>query len=286
MTNTPTPLVRSVALVLVLLALLGLVARQTRLLDRFFVFFPEREIARTPGDGDVEYEDAFFSTSDGVRLHGWFVPSDSETILIWFHGNAGNISHRLENLLMLKQRMGLNIFIFDYRGYGRSEGSPSEKGMYLDAEAALGYLRSRPAHDRGRRLVLFGRSLGAAVAVEMATRHESDALVIESPFTSVREMARRAYPFLPSALLTVPLRSRFDSLSKIADVHTPVLVLHGNMDEIVPYEEGRKLFEAANQPKHFYTIEGAAHNNTYMVGGSAYFDALKTFIDDPENECP
>ena len=280
MTNTLTSLTRSVAVVL--LALLGLVARQTKLLDRYFVFFPEREIVRTPGDVDVKYEDVFFPTSDGVRLNGWFVPSESETTLVWFHGNAGNISHRLENLLMLKHRLGLNIFIFDYRGYGRSEGSPSEKGMYLDAEAALEFLSSRPAPDGGRKLVFFGRSLGAAVAVEMATRHETDALVLESPFTSVRAMARRAYPFLPAGLLVLPLRSRFDSLAKIADVRTPVMVLHGDMDDIVPFEEGRKLYDAANQPKRFYTIEGAAHNDTYVIGGSAYFDALKAFIDDPD----
>ena len=284
MANTLTSLARSVAVVLVLLTLLGLVGRQTKLLDRYFVFFPEREIVRTPGDVGVEYDDAFFSTSNGVRLHGWFVPAESETTLVWFHGNAGNISHRLENLLMLKHRLGINIFIFDYRGYGQSEGSPSEKGMYLDAEAALEYLSSRPAPDGGRRLVFFGRSLGAAVAVDIATRHEADALVLESPFTSVREMAGRAYPFLPATLLTAPLRSRFDSLAKIADVHTPVMVLHGDMDDIVPFEEGRKLYEAANQPKRFYTIKGAAHNDTYVIGGSDYFDALKAFIDDPSGE--
>ena len=274
----------SVALALALLALLGLVARQTRLLDRYFVFFPERELVRTPGDAGVEYEDAFFTTSDGVRLHGWFVPSQGDTTLVWFHGNAGNISHRLENLLILRRSLGLDIFIFDYRGYGMSEGSPSEKGMYRDAEAALEYVSSRSTPGGDRRLVLFGRSLGAAVAVEMATRHEVDAVVLESPFTSVRRMAGRAYPFLPSALLTAPLRSRFDSLSKIGRVHSPLLVLHGDMDDIVPFEEGRTLYAAANEPKRFYTIKGASHNDTYVLGGTAYFDTLKAFIEDPGGE--
>ncbi|MCH8206390.1 MAG: alpha/beta hydrolase [Chloroflexi bacterium] len=275
---------RSIALALVLLALLGLVARQMKLLDRYFIFFPERELVRTPGDVDVEYEEAFFSTSDGVRLHGWFVPSQSDTTLVWFHGNAGNISHRLENLLMLRHTLGLDIFIFDYRGYGMSEGSPSEKGMYRDAEAALEYVGRRSAPGEDRRLVLFGRSLGAAVAVEMATRHQVDALVLESPFRSVRLMAGRVYPFLPSALLTAPFQSRFDSLSKIGRVNSPVMVLHGDMDDIVPLEEGQKLYEAANEPKRFYTIEGAGHNDTYVLGGSAYFDALKAFIEDPTGE--
>ena len=284
MINALIKIARGIALAVLLLTVAGLVGWQTKLLDRYFIFFPERELVRTPGDVDVEHEDASFTTSDGVRLHGWFVPSQSDTTLVWFHGNAGNISHRLENLLMLQHRLGLNIFIFDYRGYGLSDGSPSEKGMYLDAEAALEYVISRPTAGADQRLVFFGRSLGAAVAVEMATRHQVDAVVLESPFTSVREMASRAYPFLPAGLLVLPFRSRFDSLSKIGNVHSPVMVLYGDMDEIVPFKVGRKLYEAANGPKRFYAIEGASHNDTYFMGGSAYFDSLKDFIENPTGE--
>ncbi len=273
-------MVRGASLALVLMALLGLGARQTNLLDRYFVFFPDRQIHRTPGDVGLQYEDVFFTTSDDVRLHGWFIPSDSDTTLVWLHGNAGNISHRVDNLLMINRMLGVNVFIIDYRGYGRSDGAPSEKGLYRDAEAALAYLGSRPqtADDR---LVFFGRSLGASVAVELATRVEPHALILESPFTSVREMARLSYPFIPATLLTLPVRSRFDSLAKISSVHAPVMILHGDMDDTVPIEIARRLYDAANEPKRFYTIEGAGHNDTYAVGGAAYFDALKTFIDDP-----
>ena len=273
-------MVRGASLALVLMALLGLAARQTNLLDRYFVFFPDRQIHRTPGDVGLQYEDVFFTTSDDVRLHGWFIPSDSDTTLVWLHGNAGNISHRVDNLLMINRMLGVNVFIIDYRGYGRSDGAPSEKGLYRDAEAALAYLGSRPqtADDR---LVFFGRSLGASVAVELATRVEPHTLILESPFTSVREMARLSYPFIPATLLTLPVRSRFDSLAKISSVYAPVMILHGDMDDTVPIEIARRLYDAANEPKRFYTIEGAGHNDTYAVGGAAYFDALKAFIDDP-----
>ncbi len=275
--------VKGASLALVLMALLGLAARQTDLLDRYFIFFPDRHVDRTPADLGLDHEDIFFAASDGVRLHGWFVPSDSDTTVVWLHGNAGNISHRVDNLLMINRRLGVNVFIFDYRGYGRSEGSPSEEGIYRDAEAALTYLSSRPrtANDR---LVFFGRSLGAAVAVELATRVEPHALVLESPFTSIREMAKLAYPFIPAPLLTLPVRSRFDSLARIADVHAPVMVLHGDVDDIVPIEIARRLYDAANEPKRFYTIEGASHNDTYAAGGRPYFDALKAFIDDPRGD--
>ena len=273
-------MVRGASLALVLLVLLVLAARQTGLLDRHFIFFPDRQIHRTPGNLGLQYENVFFTTSDGVRLHGWFIPSDSDTTLVWLHGNAGNISHRVDNLLMVNRMLGVNVLIIDYRGYGQSGGAPSEKGLYRDAEAALAYLDSRPqtADDR---MVFFGRSLGAAVAVELATRVEPHALILESPFTSIPEMARLSYPFIPAQVLTLPIRSRFDSLAKISSIHAPVMVLHGDMDDIVPIEIARRLYDAANEPKRFYTIEGAAHNDTYAAGGAAYFDALEAFIDDP-----
>ncbi len=280
MTNARRSIVGGASLALVLMALLGLAARQTDLLDRYFVFFPDRQIHRTPEDLGLQYEDVFFTTSDGVRLHGWFIPSDGDTTVVWLHGNAGNISHRVDNLLMMNHMLGVNVFIIDYRGYGRSGGAPSEKGLYRDAEAALAYLSSRPQTGDDR-LIFFGRSLGAAVAVELATRAAPHALILESPFTSVREMAKLSYPFMPAPFLTLPIRSRFDSLAKITNVHAPVMVLHGDMDDIVPFEIARRLYDAANEPKRFYTIEGAGHNDTYAVGGAAYFDALKAFIDDP-----
>ena len=246
------------------------------MLDRHFIFFPEKEIALTPADRGLRYEDIQFRASDGVELHGWWVPGPGEWTWLWFHGNAGNIGHRVDNLFELVERLGVSVFIFDYRGYGRSEGSPSEAGLYRDGEAALAYVRARAEVDAGR-IVLFGRSLGGAVAVRLATEHEPFAVVLESAFPSIKAMARMMYLSLPVDVL---VRSRFDSLSAIRDVHAPVMVLHGDRDEIVPLKMGRELFEAANEPKRFFVIEGAGHNDTYFVGGDRYYDALRSFLED------
>ncbi|MFN3476546.1 MAG: alpha/beta hydrolase [Candidatus Methylomirabilales bacterium] len=244
-------------------------------MEKRLIFYPERTIWTTPADRGLSYEDVFFHTSDGVRLNGWFVPGDRRGVaLLWFHGNAGNIADRVENIALFHDRLGIHIFIFDYRGYGRSEGSVSEEGTYRDAEAALAYLRSRRDIDPAK-IILFGRSLGAAVAVELAAKMPCAGLILESPFTSVKEMADLAFPFFPVGLF---FRTKYDTLSKIKQIKIPVLVLHGDRDEIVPFSMGRRIFEAANEPKTFFTIKGAGHNDTYQRGGRAYLQALDRFI--------
>lgn len=244
-------------------------------LDEKFIFYPSPDIVDNPHSIGLEFDDVTFFTRDGLRLHGWFVPhGQSQTTLIWFHGNAGNISHRLANIRLLHELAKIHVFIFDYRGYGRSEGKVSEEGTYLDGEAAVEYLR----RDRGaepKRTVFFGRSLGAAVAAEMATRVNPMALILESPFASIREMARETFPYLPIDYL---LRTKYDVVDKVRKVKSPVLVLHGDRDEIVPFSQGKKVFDAAFEPKRFYTIVGAGHNNTHLVGGMAYFRTIKEFI--------
>lgn len=251
------------------------------MLDSQLIFFPDRNVSRTPADVGIRYEDAWFAAADGAQLHGWFVPAaggESADTLLWFHGNAGNIGDRIDNLLLISRRLGVSVFIFDYRGYGRSGGKPSERGLYADGEAALAYLRERGDVDMSR-LTLFGRSLGCAVAVELATRHPVKTIILESPFTSIDAMARRMRGGLAALVPTSwVVRSKFDSLSKIANVHSPVMLLHGDMDDIVPIEMGHELFAAANDPKRFYPIRGAGHNDTVFVGGDAYFAALKEFI--------
>jgi hypothetical protein len=179
---------------------------------------------------------------------------------------------------MLNRTLGVNIMILDYRGYGRSEGSPSENGLYLDAEAAFEFLVSDRGVDSETELILFGRSLGAAVAVELAARHRVRGVILESGFTSVKDMAQRIYPFLPMGLLINAVQARYDTISKIGNVTAPVMVLHGDRDEIVPFELGEELFEAASEPKTFYRIRGAVHNDTYHVGGESYFEALREFV--------
>ena len=244
------------------------------MIERKFFFFPEKGLIGDPGHWGLSFDDVNFKTGDGVGLHGWFVPGEAEITWLWFHGNGGNISHRLEDLTLLRSRLGVSIFLFDYRGYGRSRGQPSEKGTYLDGTAALNHLLSRGDVDP-EKIVYFGRSLGTAVAVWLAVRRRPYGLILESPFASAEDMAKIAYPHLPLHLL---VRGKYDSFSKIGEISCPLLVLHGDRDELVPISQGQKLYEAAAGPKSFYVIQGAAHNDTYIAGGEPYYRALGDFI--------
>lgn len=246
-------------------------------IENRMIFHPAASLERTPADVGLHFEDIVFTTRDGVRLHGWLVPRrDADSTLVWFHGNAGNISHRVENIKLLHELVRVNVFIFDYRGYGRSHGRPSEEGTYLDGEAALELIGNKLGDENRKKIILFGRSLGAAVATEMATRFDSQALILESPFVSVAEMARTILPLLPIGPF---LHTKYDVKEKIKKTKVPLLVLHGERDEIVPIEQGREVFDAAPEPKKFFTIAGAGHNDTYIVGGENYFRELKEFID-------
>lgn len=237
------------------------------------IFYPDSYFIGDPGQWGMPFEDVYFSTADGLTLNGWFVPGEKQVTWLWFPGNAGNISYRLDNMRLLHHRLSVNIFIFDYRGYGRSQGRPTEDGTYLDAEAALAYLHSRPDIDP-EAIIFFGRSLGSAVAVNLATKHSCLGLILESPPTSLVGMMKRLFPSLPPDELPI----KYDSLSKIKGINAPLLVLHGDCDEVVPFSMGNKLYQAANEPKRFYTVEGAGHNDTYVVGGEEYFRTLQDFI--------
>lgn len=247
-------------------------------LEKRFVFFPVAEVLCTPNDVNLEYEDVRFQTSDGLTLHGWFVPgnpdSEPSPTWLWFHGNGGNIGDRIGELALAHHRAGANIFIFDYRGYGESEGTPSERGTYLDARAVMEHLASRPDVDQDH-IVYMGHSLGAAVAIELALIDPPMAMVLVSPFASVRDMANLTLPFPPAGWL---VRNHYSNISRIQQLAVPVLVLHGDQDETVPISQGRKLFEAANEPKWFQTLDGAAHNDTYEVGGEQYWGTIEAFL--------
>lgn len=259
----------SVALVAWLLMVVLMVALESSL-----IYFPARELAAKPADLGLEAEELRVTAADGVRLHGWWIKGRGRTALVWYHGNAGNISHRLDNARELVTRFGLDIFLVDYRGYGLSDGSPTEAGLYADGLAV---------HDAARAqgfapgtIVLFGRSLGAAVAIEVALAREARAIVLETPFRSVPAMAREHYPFVPAFLV----RTRYDSEAKIARLRMPVLVLHGDRDEIVPLSHARRLFDLAPEPKRFFLIRGAGHNDTVFAGGEPYFDVWRQFLED------
>jgi len=254
--------------------ILACIAGWVWLFQERMVYFPSRELALGPGDVGLRHDDLFLDTPDGCRLHGWYLPaSEARGTVLFCHGNAGNISHRLETLTLL-HGLGFNVLIFDYRGYGRSTGSPSEQGSYADVLAAWTHLLSERGESPSR-IVLMGRSLGAGVAVWLARRVNPAALVIESGFTSVPDLGKRIYPFLPRFLA----RLRYDSLSCMAELSCPVLVAHSPDDEIVPYDMGLILFGAAREPKRFLMMRGD-HNDGFMATGTAYVKGLDSFLRD------
>ena len=244
-----------------------------------FVFFPKAEVASTPADVGMEYEDVNLTTSDGTGLHAWFIPGPTRftgpktQTWLWFHGNGGNLGTRVGQLHRAHNALGVHQFIFDYRGYGNSQGRPTERGTYLDARAALEYLRSRPGTDP-ERIVYFGHSLGAAVAIELAVSHPPAGMALIAPFSSVADMARLTVP-IPMAGWFV--WGHYNSVRRISRVHTPLLVLHGELDDMVPVEQGRRLYRAANRPKRFVTLYGASHDNAEEVAGDVMARALVEF---------
>jgi hypothetical protein len=257
------------------------------------IYFPSRypdgfwavdDISAREGELIPKIEDSYFKTSDGLRLHGWYctphrkvggalTPVPAEMVLLLFHGNAGNISYRYDMIRGMME-LPVQVFIIDYRGYGRSEGKPTERGLYLDARAAWDYIvnerRVPPEH-----IIIFGKSLGGAPAVDLASQVEPAGLIVQSSFTSAADMAAAVLPFFPRVFL----HTKMDSINKIAGVSCPKLFIHSRADEVIPYELGRRLYESAPEPKQFYEVRGAPHNSTYLVGGKPYFEALRAFVE-------
>lgn len=236
-----------------------------------FIYYPDRHWIAEPADLGLAVEEVKLEPEQGVRLHAWFFPHPEPLAsLLFCHGNAGNVSHRLENVRLLVD-CGFQVLLFDYRGYGHSSGVPSEPGLYRDAAAAWQYLAERPDTANAPRII-FGRSLGGAVAVHLAVQAGASGLIVESTFTSIRTLVRLIY-HVPLPEMPV----KYDSLSKIDQLRMPLLAIHGELDELIPFADGRALFEAAPQPKTWYPIPGAGHNDTYAVGGEAYFRQMVAF---------
>jgi len=233
---------------------------------------PGRELTATPADINLEYEDVSIETDDGVRLHGWFVPGDSARALLFFHGNAGNISHRLDSIRQFLS-LGLSVLIIDYRGYGESGGKTTERGIYQDADAAWRYLteeRGVAADD----IIIFGRSMGASAAAKLAAKQQPLALIVESSFTSIPDIAQEIYPWLPARWLS---HLRHATRDYVRDVRSPVLVVHSRDDEIVPFHHGEAIFEAANEPRTQLVLRGG-HNDAYVRDGANYIKGLRAFL--------
>jgi fermentation-respiration switch protein FrsA (DUF1100 family) len=260
-------LVAGVALVGYVLILTALVLGQDRLL-----FFPTRVLAGGPEAFGLRAEALSIRTEDGVSLHGWWIKGSGRKALLYFHGNAGNAADRLARTKILNERFHLDVFLVDYRGYGRSEGSPSEDGLYRDGRAI--YEEAVRNGFGADQIIPFGESLGSAVAIRLATERECAALILETPFLSVPALARVHYPFVPSFLVT----NRFDNASRIGAVEVPTLWILAELDEVAPPSHGRRLFDLARSRKTLVVIPAAHHNDTYAVGGETYWQAWERFL--------
>lgn len=244
-----------------------------RWFERVNLYFPDRAVKTDPGSLRLKFEEFLVRAKDGPTIHGWFAPGEpAGPVLLVSHGNGGNISHRLDKLLLFRQA-GASVLMYDYRGYGKSTGRPDEAGTYEDAEAAYAWLVGEKRVPP-ERIVFYGESLGGAVAAEMALRRPCAGLILDSAFTSVVDMGARVFPFLPVRWI---VRNRYDSLSKIGRVRCPVLVMHSAQDDIVPYEMGRRLFAAAPEPKTFFEMQGS-HNDGFLETGLPYGDAIGKFL--------
>ncbi|MDI6744418.1 MAG: alpha/beta hydrolase [Thermodesulfovibrionales bacterium] len=237
------------------------------------VYYPTKDIEGTPSDIGLKYEEITLKTRDSVNLSAWYVPAkDERGVLLFCHGNAGNISHRLDSIRIF-HALGLSVLIFDYRGYGKSEGFPTEEGTYLDAESVWEYLVSVKG-ARPEKIILFGRSMGSSVAAELALRHPAAGIIIESGFKSIPALGAEFFPYLPVRLIS---RFKYATIDKVSMINIPKLFIHSPQDEMIPYEHGAALFKNAAEPKEFLQITGG-HNEGFLTSEKIYTEGLDRFI--------
>ena len=260
-----------------------------------FLYCPVKEVLYTPGELDLDFENVVFKSGNGLRLSGWYIPAQlkvkhqveptqlrsgiltgpaesSEFTVLFCHGNGGNMAHRLDSINIF-HNLGLNCFIFDYRGYGNSKGKPSEKGTYLDVEAAYKWLTEEKKIPP-ENIIIFGRSLGGSIAAYLASKVEARALIIEGTFTSYVDIGKKFYPYMPVRWFA---RFGYKTIDYIKGVRCPVMLIYSRSDEVVPFEFGLKLYEAANEPKEFVEILGS-HNDGFLVSGEIYKDAWTKWL--------
>lgn len=240
-----------------------------------FIYYPDRTLTANPRMLNMAYENVRIAAEDNVTIHGWFVPCANPVAAVLFlHGNAGNISHRLANVQMLVERLRCQVLIVDYRGYGESDGAPSERGIYRDAHAAWRWLCENAAGPH----IVFGRSLGGAVALHVAVLGDPrpDGVIVENTFTRLTEIAAQMVPF-PTMIGMLP--DLYPSIDRIGKVESPLLVIHSEHDELIPLQHGQLLHAAAPEPKMLYIVRGGHHNDAYMIGGEAYRATWRQFLD-------
>lgn len=219
-----------------------------------------------------DYEDVQTASADGTAIHGWYFPGSGPDVVVLAHGNGGNLTHRSRIAIELRKTLNASVLLFDYPGYGKSGGSPSEEGCYAAGDAAIEWLAKEKGIPK-RRIILFGESLGGGVAAELAVRHEHKALVLTKTFTSLPAAAKALFPFLPTNWL---MSNRYETIEKLPGIRTPVFIAHGTADRTVPFHHGEQLFAIANEPKAFHRMEGQEHNAWFT---SDFYRELKAFLD-------
>jgi pimeloyl-ACP methyl ester carboxylesterase len=240
------------------------------------IFYPVRGVDITPEQLGVSGEEVFFTAEDGVQIHAFYLPAPgARRALLFLHGNAGNASHRLPNAAELVQ-LGCSVLVIDYRGYGLSEGRATEAGVYADARAGLDHLVEQRGFPESR-VIVFGRSLGGAVAVDLAQERKLAGVILESTFPSIADVVSNGPG---GAWLGALAGRRFESAAKIGRIRAPLLYFHGDRDEVIRYELGRRLFDIAPEPKAFETVHGAGHNDLTQIGGRPYFERIRKFLDE------
>lgn len=262
------------SILLIIFIAYSILAWSVYFMQSSFIYRPVRNVPYTPSDMDLIYEKVALKTDDGLKIAAWFVPCEKAIMTVLFcHGNGGNMTHRLDTINILNE-LGLNCLIFDYRGYGDSQGKPSENGTYLDAQAAWKWL----THKKGikaEQIIIFGRSLGGSIAANLAARIIPAGLILESAFTSFPAIGAKYYPYLPVKLFAAFNYNTVESLKKI---NCPLLIMHSKRDEIVPYEFGPQIYEAANEPKEFVEIMGC-HNDGFLFSGQTYRNAWANWLE-------
>ncbi len=240
----------------------------------YLVYNPDRQIINTPFNIRLYFEEIFFRTSDGLNISGWFIPvKNNNGVILILHGKSGNISNRLTFLNYFSRKLGLSAFIIDYRGYGKSEGVPDEKGTYMDAEAAWNYLTAIKK-IKSQDIIIFGRSLGGPIAARLAGKVDAKALILESTFTTLTELVTQLYPYLPVRKF---FKYKYPTIDYLKKVNSPVLIIHSSEDDYIPYSHAMKLYSTANKPRQLLKIKGS-HSINYIKSEEAYIDGIKTFL--------
>lgn len=240
--------------------------------ENAMLYVPDPVLTAHPGTYGLAHEELDIKARDGARVHGWFIVNAATSpVILACHGNGGNISNRLDKLLIFR-RAGASVLLFDYRGYGKSRGSLSEKGVYNDAEAAYSWLTAKKG-IAPERIVVYGESLGGGPATQTALDKPCAGLILDSAFTSVAEMGKIVLPWFPSALI----KTRYDNIGKLARLKVPILVMHSPQDDIIPFSMGKRLFDAAPMPKRFFEMKGN-HNEGFLDSEPAYGKVIADFL--------